>query len=572
MSDRRESNRNSESATRLPGRRFQPLRETVVVVVHHRQPEELRACLQTLGEVAPDLRVVVVENGSRDQSVTAVRMVAVERSTVTLVEVPFCRGHTAGLNLGIDTALEIAPDLGQVLLLDVDSRVGPELVNELLGARRRHPEAGILGSNVQSAEHRASLFEQGRLQGRLSLPVRDASPAGGVECQVDFVDLGGVMLTAEFLAEGHRFDTGYFSHLAEVDLCRTARDAGFEVWVRRTESLRRSDGSPREIAWDPIAAQPTDILRRVAESRAYYCKKWLEPKWRVLGLLRLAVADTFSGLCWSLSRGGRPRFLSAWFEGLREGLSIALPGAGEEESDAGQLDDLESEGLEDGDFEEEFEDELEDEPGDGDWDDGDSNDGDWDDGDWNDDTDGEDPDQEGDQSFERGVGTEPIVEKSERRSIGRRGSSKASKLDSLSWLDDDSPSARSLPNAVPEVKERKLPDLFQLDSPEMRARRDLEADEYVVAFDDAEWRDLTCGPSSGFDAVEEAGDEGDLSSVFELFEEELEIVEHDGHLNEGRKPRRVGAQATKTARTKAEARPVVMPKAPGIRPSDLFRR
>ena len=85
------------------------------VLVHYRQPEAVRECLYALHELATDLPVVVVENGSRDRSVIALRMLAAEHPSVHLVEEKFCHGFSAGANQGVEAALELVPRLEPML-------------------------------------------------------------------------------------------------------------------------------------------------------------------------------------------------------------------------------------------------------------------------------------------------------------------------------------------------------------------------------------------------------------------------------------------------------------------------
>lgn len=300
------------------------------VLVHYRQPESVRECLYALHELATDLPVIVVENGSRDRSVIALRMLAAEHPTVELVEEKFCHGFSAGANQGIEAALEQYPALRHVLLLDPTTRLRPDFLTRMVDSAVRHPEAGVIGARILGDDGRSTLFGGGRDTNHCLRPMKDSEREGGREIEADFVHLGCCLLDADLLRQGLRFDEGYFAQLEDVDLCRYVRSQGRTVIMRRDAVVQQSECHPRHSIWGRVSELPDEVVRRLAESQVYFARKWLSPRDRTLRIARLTVGEAIDGLLHCLLTLQRPRFLSAWIDGLRDGFAIDLTGEGPE--------------------------------------------------------------------------------------------------------------------------------------------------------------------------------------------------------------------------------------------------
>jgi GT2 family glycosyltransferase len=115
-------------------------KEVVVVVLSWNGREDTLACVDSLARSrGPRLHVVVVDNGSSDGTVAAVRA---GHPGVTVIENGTNLGFAEGNNVGLRAARETGADY--VLLLNNDTIVAPDSIAQLVAAGERLPDAGAL--------------------------------------------------------------------------------------------------------------------------------------------------------------------------------------------------------------------------------------------------------------------------------------------------------------------------------------------------------------------------------------------------------------------------------------------
>src|SRR6266498_5374030 len=110
-----------------------------IVVLNWNGQADTLACLESLQQLHyAERRVVVVDNGSTDGSVDALRS-AGSRLAMEIIEAGTNLGYAGGNNLGIRYALDRGADF--ILILNNDTTVDPLLLDELLAVANRRPDA-----------------------------------------------------------------------------------------------------------------------------------------------------------------------------------------------------------------------------------------------------------------------------------------------------------------------------------------------------------------------------------------------------------------------------------------------
>jgi GT2 family glycosyltransferase len=177
------------------------------------------ACLDSLDRLTyPDATVVVVDNGSADDSVERIRAA---RPDVRLLETGANLGFAGGNNLGIRAALGEGAD--HVWLLNNDTVVEPGALTALVEALEADPQAGAAGSKITYFDRPDVLWYAGG----------DFTPAGPVRHRgIDEVDTGAydtveetgfitgcsLLLRASVLREVGLMREEYFLYWEETDL------------------------------------------------------------------------------------------------------------------------------------------------------------------------------------------------------------------------------------------------------------------------------------------------------------------------------------------------------------------
>jgi N-acetylglucosaminyl-diphospho-decaprenol L-rhamnosyltransferase len=201
-----------------------------VVIVTYNSEQVIVELLSTLpaalAETPAD--VVVVDNGSSDGTVEAVRQVGGCR----LVQAEN-RGYSAGINAGI----RVLPDVGAVLILNPDVRLSPGSLPRMLAALDV-PGTGLVAPQVRdpagNLDH--SLRRDPSLARALGL-TRTGWPifseyvlepeAYRHSHNVDWA-LGAVLLvSSECMAAVGPWDESFFLYSEETDFCQRARILGF---------------------------------------------------------------------------------------------------------------------------------------------------------------------------------------------------------------------------------------------------------------------------------------------------------------------------------------------------------
>jgi hypothetical protein len=113
-----------------------------IILLNWNQPDLTAACLRTLEVLTwPNVEVIVVDNGSVDDSVARLRE---DFPWIHLVESPTNLGFTGGNNLGIEHATG-----HWVLLLNNDTEVPPGFLEPLMSAAHHQRNVGALSPKLR---------------------------------------------------------------------------------------------------------------------------------------------------------------------------------------------------------------------------------------------------------------------------------------------------------------------------------------------------------------------------------------------------------------------------------------
>lgn len=204
-----------------------------IVVLNWNQKDETIACLRSLA--AADLggaAVVVVDNGSRDGSVDALRA---EFPSVRILALPENRGFAGGCNAGMRAALEAGAE--GILLLNNDTRVARDFLLPLLDAMHSSPGAGAVSSAAFRLDRPTMLdvaYSEVRFNRRHVVQILgvNALPGEGFDrrAEVGVVNACSLLLKAEALRTVGLFDEAYFAYHEDVDWCLRARQAGYQLF------------------------------------------------------------------------------------------------------------------------------------------------------------------------------------------------------------------------------------------------------------------------------------------------------------------------------------------------------
>jgi len=205
---------------------------TTIIIVNWQLKERTIECLRSLRLLNAPHNVIVVDNGSCDDSVATIDRNFPE---VNLISLPSNVGFGAACNGAIRVALE-SPGCRFILLLNNDTVVHPNALAEMIKEAKAHPHAGVLGPKIYylHAEKETFWYAGARCRPRVLAAVdtgRGQIDRGQFDSrhEVDFVFGAAMLVRREVFAHIGLFDPMYFLYLEDMDFCLRARQAGFTI-------------------------------------------------------------------------------------------------------------------------------------------------------------------------------------------------------------------------------------------------------------------------------------------------------------------------------------------------------
>ena len=214
-----------------------------VVIINYKTASLVMQCLESLLPelTGLDARVIVVDNLSQDGSVATLQdWIATHDGGkfVQLVESRTNGGFSAGNNVGIRAA-----NADYYLLLNSDTIIRPRAIAILLQTADRHPKAGLVSPRLEwpDGEPQQSCFrhvspisefidaaQTGPITAILSefnvpLPVSDRI------VHPQWTSFACVLVRQKMINEIGVMDDGFFMYFEDIELCRRAQKAGWEI-------------------------------------------------------------------------------------------------------------------------------------------------------------------------------------------------------------------------------------------------------------------------------------------------------------------------------------------------------
>lgn len=241
-----------------------------VVIVSYNSRDKLRACVEPLAQLS-NVRVIVVDNASSDDSLEAVADLPVERIALE-TNGGFAHGCNRGLRAG---------DARYVLFLNPDAVIDRAALATLAAELDRTPavgavaprivhDDGTLDYSVRRFPRLRSTYAQALFLHRLfpnatwTDEVIRESDAYAQRGSPDWVSGACILVRRSLLEELAGFDEDFFMYCEDIDLCRRIRDAGYDVVFEPRAQIVHEGGA---------SAPRASMLPILAASRLRYATK-----------------------------------------------------------------------------------------------------------------------------------------------------------------------------------------------------------------------------------------------------------------------------------------------------------
>lgn len=293
-----------------------------IIILNWNGKEDVLHCLSTLPRIRyPNWSATVVDNASSDGSVEAIRARFPNQHVLVMEKnLGFCGGN----NRGIQDALSRGADY--VLLLNNDTELHPDLLDELVRVAESDPRIGAVGSkNILMEDHSIVWGAYGEIRYHRDLvELVGSRQPDGPEFRsikdVDWVIGNGILMKRTAIETVGGFDETFFGYHEDVDWCERARKAGFRiVYNGKAVIYHQGFGAAK-----PTREKPFPVLYFLGRNSLLFARKHAKPHQLIKFVLLF-----FVGVGWwivrALVRGERIKSYLWLLRGFWDGTTGRLP-------------------------------------------------------------------------------------------------------------------------------------------------------------------------------------------------------------------------------------------------------
>lgn len=222
-----------------------------IIIVTADSGTATRECVaRALASDAP-VEVILVDNGSEDGQPEAIARARSEDERLHVLYNRANLGFGAAVNLGAASAKG-----DYLLVLNPDCLLEPDTVRRLRDVLIEHVHAGLVGALIcdedgqvdpasrrRDPTMRRALATLRGTEGEMVEGVHVPGPMPEGVSEEEAVSGALMMLRRRAFEHIGGFDTGYFLHCEDLDLCRRLRDAGYEVLLDGEVRVLHAGGS-----------------------------------------------------------------------------------------------------------------------------------------------------------------------------------------------------------------------------------------------------------------------------------------------------------------------------------------
>jgi GT2 family glycosyltransferase len=222
------------------------MKTVFIVILNWNQPQLTIECVESLQKLKVgkenQLKIVVVDNGSTDDSLIILQKIR----NIEVMETGSNLGFAAGNNFGIKYAID--KDADYVMILNNDTIVDSNLMINLLNAIKEDPKVAIVSPKIYFAKgyefhkekyNKSQLgkviwYAGGKIDWRNVYGINmgvDEIDEGQFEKirEIDFTTGACFLARSEALKEVGLFDEKYFMYMEDMDLSERIKEKGWKI-------------------------------------------------------------------------------------------------------------------------------------------------------------------------------------------------------------------------------------------------------------------------------------------------------------------------------------------------------
>lgn len=203
----------------------------VTIILNTNRKIDTLEALHSLSEnTYPEQHIIVLDNGSTDGSIAAIRQ---SHPEVEVIELEQNLGYAGNNNVGIRAALEAGAEW--VLVLNEDTILAPDCLERLVKLGERDPQIGIVGPMVyhfnepQIIQSAGGKMTPGWVSVHLAQNELDSGQFPDPH-EVDWISGCAIMVRKAVIEQVGMIDARFFYYWEETEWCLRARAAGWKIF------------------------------------------------------------------------------------------------------------------------------------------------------------------------------------------------------------------------------------------------------------------------------------------------------------------------------------------------------
>ena len=217
-----------------------------IILLNWNGKKDTLECLASLMAIeSPKFQLLIVDNGSQDDSVTEIRK---EYPNIPILETHENLGFAGGNNVGIEWVLSKGAEW--ILLLNNDTVVDPHFLEAFLKADKEKPNGKIFGAKIynfkspQEIDHLGGYWNPKVCEffSHAQKKIDDGFSFEEMN-EVDYVCGAALFMHASVPKTIGLLEPRFFLFWEETDFCMRAKRMGFEIWT-----------APKAKVWHKISA------------------------------------------------------------------------------------------------------------------------------------------------------------------------------------------------------------------------------------------------------------------------------------------------------------------------------
>lgn len=284
-----------------------------IIILNWNGKEDTLECLQSLYQISyPNYEIILVDNGSTDDSVEVFKEKYPE---IKLIQNNENLGFAEGNNIAIRYVLEILkPDY--ILLLNNDTVVDPDFLDELVQTAETDPNIGVLGPTIYDYKPPRSLQSTGSKilwnHGDAINLTYEADVKAGTPKEVDAVTGCALLTKSEVFKKIGGLNKNYFAYFEEIEWCVRARKAMYKIiYVPQGKIWHKGGATSSKITGFAVYHH--------TRNRFWFMKQHASDKQYLIFLVYFLGFKFFSFVGWALLNKNKPLLVS-FIKGVKDGL------------------------------------------------------------------------------------------------------------------------------------------------------------------------------------------------------------------------------------------------------------